>query len=303
MLRACGTVRQFTRGGSRRRDPRCGRGGRATARGRRSRPRWPAPPARRSRRAATWSKARWLAGVRWAAATAVRRCARSAPLRGFGGAARAAPPVVRCSGSGARGQGFEGERSLPSPVPLCTQWVGWPSCVSTRASPRGWALSRSLCNADASHPSVPDRQSPILRDGGRALLAICQTPGNETASTVLNSNTGRKARRPATNSWWRHSSTDRCTDTASSASRVPATEFRSLRVGCSPRGGTAGVRRSPGDPRPLRPPAAIRHRLRSLRSLFLAASPPQNLLQERRQQKWNSLLGNGTDDIFARALQ
>ncbi len=52
---------------------------------------------------------------------------RAGTARGFGGCA----PSVRCSGSGARGQGFEGERSIPSPVPLCTQRVGWPSCLST----------------------------------------------------------------------------------------------------------------------------------------------------------------------------
>ena len=65
-----------------------------------------------------------------------------APLRGArtgAGSPGAAPPVVRCSGSGARGRGFEGGRSVPSPVPLCTQRVGWPTCLSRSASRRDGA--------------------------------------------------------------------------------------------------------------------------------------------------------------------
>ena len=74
------------RGLRRRRGPRCGCGGRATARGRRSRPRGPRSRALGSRRAsAAWSKATCSAWARWTETTAVRRCAVRAPVRGSGG--------------------------------------------------------------------------------------------------------------------------------------------------------------------------------------------------------------------------
>ena len=67
-----------------------------------------------SRRASASPKATWSAGVRWAATTTVRRCAKRAPVRGSGGGAPVRP-VLR---GGAKGRGFEGGAASPRQSPV-----------------------------------------------------------------------------------------------------------------------------------------------------------------------------------------
>ena len=72
---------------------------------------------------------------------------RAGTVRGFGGYAPIRP-VLR---QRRERPGVRRGRSIPSPAQVCTHWVGWPSCPSTWASPRGWEPSRGLQRAGAPH--------------------------------------------------------------------------------------------------------------------------------------------------------